>query len=128
MTHVLDFIVNYNLKEKKLNSKKIPFDYCDFKNILLIAEDDEKIIGFIWGNFIAFGLGRYGYMEDLYVNKKHRNTGVAKSLITASKEEFKKLNVATVFVTTEKGNKPAINLFLKEEFERCPGPWFYWIP
>ena len=113
---------------EEIKIQEIPFDYKDFKNILLIAKNDNKIIGFIWGNFIAFGLGKYGYIEDLYVDKEYRNKGVAKSLILSIKEEFKQLKVSTVFVTTEKENTPAINLYLKEGFETCPGPWFQWIP
>ena len=117
----------YSDNENK-KSGLIPIEQSNFKNILLIAEDNEEMIGFIWANFISFGFSRYGYVEDLYVKSEHRKKGIATSLISALKDKFKELNVEAVFITTEKENKEAINFFSKEGFNLCPGPWFYWDP
>ncbi len=114
--------------EKNNESKLILTTNSQFKNILYVAEDQDKIIGFIWANFIAFGIRRYGYIEDIYVDVAYRKKGVAKSLISAVKEEFKVLKTDAVFVTTEKENKIAQNLYINENFNICPGPWFYWVP
>ena len=110
------------------SSDIIPTTNSQLKSILLVAEEQDKIIGFIWANCIAFGIRRYGYLEDLYVDDKYRAKGVAKSLISAVKDEFKEFNVNAVFVTTEKENQIAQNLYIKEGFSLCSGPWFVWIP
>lgn len=114
--------------EEGIELDTIPISNTLFKNILLVAEDQDKIMGFIWANFIAFGIRRYGYIEDLYVEMDYRKQGIAKSLITAVKEEFKNLNTDAVFVTTEIENQIAQNFYLKEGFNKCLGPWFQWLP
>ena len=114
--------------DEGIKSNPIPFDNTNFSNLLLVVEEESKLIGFIWGYFLALGIRRYGYVEDLFIEENHRNQGIASSLLTALKEEFKKLEVEAVFVTTEKDNQEAINLYLKEDFEVCPGPWFFWAP
>ncbi|MHA1274903.1 MAG: GNAT family N-acetyltransferase [Promethearchaeota archaeon] len=75
------------------NLKNIPLNKAEYKNILLIAEENRKIIGFIWGNFISFGVSRYGYIDDLFVDENYRNQRVASKLIASIKEQFKALNV-----------------------------------
>ena len=113
---------------ENIKSKSVPFEYTKFTNLLLVAEENGKLIGFIWGYFLALGIRRYGYVEDLFVKKKHRNQGVATSLLAALKREFKNLEVDAIFVTTEKDNKEATNLYLKEDFKLCSGSWFFWAP
>ena len=114
--------------EKWNESDLIPISTSQIKSILLVAEDFEKLIGFIWANFIAFGIRRYGYIEDLYVQEEYRKRGIAKSLISAVKKEFKELKTNAVFVSTELENQIAQNLYLSENFRKCNGPWFYWAP
>ena len=114
--------------EKNIKSKSIPFDNANLVNLLLVAELDKKLIGFIWGYFITLGIRRYGYVEDLFVEEDYRNKGIATALLVALKDKFIELKVETVFVTTEKENENAINLYLREGFQSCPGPWFFWTP
>jgi len=124
----LNYILNYILRIAKTNLKNIPLNKAEYKNILLIAEENRKIIGFIWGNFISFGVSPYGYIDDLFVDENYRNQRVASKLIALIKEQFKALSVNAVFTQTGEDNHIARNLYQKEGFNPCQGLWFYWTP
>tara|TARA_Y100000031_G_C8161461_1_gene357214 strand:- start:502 stop:915 length:414 start_codon:yes stop_codon:yes gene_type:complete len=118
----------YELYPKKKPKKIIPINKLKFKNILLVAEEKRKIIGFVWANFIQYGFSKFGYIEELFINKKFRKSGIASSLIKSALKKFRNLKVEVVFVTAEKENKKAIKLYKKLKFKVCKGLWFYWSP
>jgi len=43
-----------------------------FFNLPMVAVEQDTIVGFIWGYVVDFGLKRYGYVEDLYVDEGWR--------------------------------------------------------
>ncbi|MBM4402471.1 MAG: GNAT family N-acetyltransferase, partial [Candidatus Cloacimonetes bacterium] len=115
-------------KERKEKGLLVPVEKSRLETILLVAEEDNQIVGFVWGNLIVYGFFRYGTIEELFVKRELRNRGIGGSLIEAIIKRFERLKVKVVFVTTEKENEEAINLYKKLGFKLCKGPWFYWNP
>ncbi|HAF07105.1 MAG: GNAT family N-acetyltransferase [bacterium] len=123
----------YNLhpveeKGKKEKGLLIPVEKSKLKTILLVAEENARVVGFIWGNLIIYGFFRYGIVEELFVKKEFRNKGIGRSLVKEIMKQFKRLKVKVVFVTTEKENKEAIDLYKELGFKLDKAPWFYWNP
>lgn len=88
----------YPEKKKKI----IPIKKFDAKNFLLVAEEGKEIIGFIWGNFISYGIDKFGYIEELFVKEKFRGKGIGTALVKTIIKKFKKLKAAALFVTTDR--------------------------
>ncbi|MHA2313439.1 MAG: GNAT family N-acetyltransferase [Candidatus Thorarchaeota archaeon] len=118
----------YVFNPKAKSKKSIPLDKPIFKNIILVARDGKRIIGFVLANFIHYNIFRYGYIEELYVDKDSRRKGVGTSLIKAMMKKLKDLNVGYVLIGTDKNNKKAIELYKGAGFKSCDDLWFYWDP
>ncbi|TFF96723.1 MAG: N-acetyltransferase [Promethearchaeota archaeon] len=50
----------------------LPIENPAFFNLPMVAVEQDTIVGFIWGYVVDFGLKRYGYVEDLYVDEGWR--------------------------------------------------------
>lgn len=111
--------------EHKGAKKLIPIQNFRAKNLLFVAEEENKIIGFVWGTFINYGISRYGYIEELFVNKKFRGKKIGTFLVKRILEEFKKLKVWALFVSLSKEDKMVLNFYKKLGFKPCRGSWLY---
>ena len=121
---ILDLYYNFNSKEKR--KKLLPLKNFKAKLIVLIAEDKKKSVGFVHASFIDYVFYRYCYIEEFFVEKDFRNKGIGTSLINNLIKEVKKLKVNTIFVTTNKKNKNAIELYKKTGFiEDRKHLWFF---
>ncbi len=74
------------------------------RGILLIAEHNGKIIGFAVGLIHKQSMiqkielkrkTRFGYLSELYIDRKYRGTGVAKDLICGIENYFKEKSCDT---------------------------------
>lgn len=64
------------------------------KDIILVAEVDTKIIGYIWGSLHerkSHKLSKMGYIDEIYIENQFRQQGVGKKLLKNLEEEFIKL-------------------------------------
>jgi len=68
-----------------LSKKEYTKDFNDIfsskNNILLVAEENKKVAGFLYGTFQGKKNKGKGYIEVIFVSKKHRNCGIASNLI-----------------------------------------------
>lgn len=118
--------------EEKENKKKgllVPIEKSKIKPILLLAEKNGEIIGFVWAHFIQYGFFKYGSIDEFFVKKEFRRRGIGTNLLKKVIEKLEKLNPKIILVGTEKGNKEAIKLYQKIGFELGRRSlWFYWNP
>lgn len=106
-----DFVVlnNYiNLYNKK-------------NNVLFIAYEDGKAVGFIYGylkyeasNFVFNSVAK---IDALYVIDDYRNKGIGKNLINKFYEWCKDNNIKIVEISVFKNNISAYNLYKKIGYE-----------
>lgn len=95
------------------------------KNLLFVANENDEIVGFVWGVFINYGISKYGYIEELIVKEEFRRKKIGIQLVNTLLEEFKKLNTWSVFVSTEKNNKGVSSFYNKLDFKLSDGLWLY---
>ena len=94
--------------------------------ILLVAESEDKIVGFIQGVMIEdnedvmFKLTHIkrkdGWIGLLFVNPDTRGKGVAQSLIGKMKEFFKRNGCVSMRLKVDSNNKLAMNVYTKYGF------------
>ncbi len=116
-------------KENKEKGLLVPIEKSKLRSILLVAEINKQVVGFIWGHFIVYGFFKYGTIDEFFVKKDFRERGIGTSLLKKAMKKFKGLNVKVVLVGTEKENKEAIVLYKELGFEiGKESQWFYWSP
>jgi len=119
----------YQLYPRHKGPKKlIPIEKFQAKSLLFVAEKNNKVVGFIWGTFINYGISRYGYIDELFVKQEFRGKEIGSSLIKRILEEFKKLKAWSLFVSIEKRDKKVLSFYRKLGFKPCKGFWFYLEP
>ncbi|MBU3896315.1 MAG: GNAT family N-acetyltransferase [Nanoarchaeota archaeon] len=120
---ILRLYNEFNYKDKKKRIGKFRT-----RRIIFSAKVDKKTVGFILANFIDYGMESFGYIEELYVDKEFRNKKIGRTLVQKTLNEFKKLKVSAVHVTTNRRNKKAQLLYQRAGFEKDKNPWYnYWF-
>ena len=110
-----DSNINENCVVERLYEDIIPND----SNVVLVAEKDNKIVGYLFGYMINNGnayLEKSSKLEALYVIDKYRKNGVATSLIEEFKSWSLENDVKYIEVQVLNDNINAINLYNKEGF------------
>ncbi|PIX88494.1 MAG: hypothetical protein COZ30_00680 [Candidatus Nealsonbacteria bacterium CG_4_10_14_3_um_filter_36_16] len=116
-------------KESREKGLLVPIEKSKIKPIFLVAEENKKVVGFVWAHLIQYGLFKYGTIDEFFVKKEFRGKGVGSNLLKKSIKKLEKLNPKIILVGTEKENKEAIKLYQKVGFELGKRSlWFYWNP
>jgi ribosomal protein S18 acetylase RimI-like enzyme len=118
----------YQLYPKRRSKRTVPIGQVKIENVLLVAEEDGKVIGFLWADLVTHGFLRFGNIEELFVERLVRHKGVGRSLAEAAMRRFRELQADVVFVSTGRSNKRAMKFYRRLGFRLCKGPWFYWMP
>jgi ribosomal protein S18 acetylase RimI-like enzyme len=116
------------LYPKRRSKRAVPIGQVKIENILLVAEEKSKVIGFLWADLVTHGFLRFGNIEELFVERVFRHKGVGRLLAEAAMRRFRERQTNVVFVSTGRSNKGAIKFYRRLGFRLCKGPWFYWIP
>lgn len=97
------------------------------KNLCLVAEYNDKVVGFIMGTIVEKPQSpwKYGYITWLGVRKKYQRTGIASRLYDSLEERFKELGVRIVLADIEATNVKALKFFEKKRFERTAS--YIWV-
>ena len=80
------------------------------KDIILLAEFDNKIIGYIWGSIHerkSHKLSKMGYIDEICVNQEYRTKGIGKKLLKFLEYEFKQLKCDHIVTHADYDNKTA---------------------
>ena len=89
-------------------------------NCILIAEDEDEIIGYLYGYIEDIGDGYINskaQLEAMFVDEKYRNIGIGTMLINNFKIWLKSNKVKYLEVKVCNGNKSAITLYNKNGFK-----------
>ena len=114
-------------KENKEKGLLVPIEKSKIKPVLLVAEENKQIVGFIWAHFIQYGFFKYGTIDELFVKKEFRGKGVGSALLKKAIKKLQNFKAKIILVGTEKENKEAIKLYKDVGFELGERSlWFYW--
>lgn len=107
----------YNTKE---GNKQLKERIKNKNQIFLLAENDNRIIGFIDGRIMDEAIWykeMVGILEHVCVGKEYRNKGVATLLIKKFEEEIRKIGAKYIQILAFLDNEPARNLYKKQGYE-----------
>lgn len=92
--------------------------YMNNTNSLLIAVDNNIIIGYIFNKLIDSEVDniKVSLIDGLYVESEYRNKGIASSLIEASLKWAKENNINAVKIKVITENQAALKLYEKYNF------------
>ena len=88
--------------------------------IMLVAEKDDKILGYLLGevrNRLPFQkLQMIGYIFDIVVQEKERNKGIGGLLLDNALDFFRGRAVDTIMLSVSEKNTSAISFYKKHKF------------
>jgi ribosomal protein S18 acetylase RimI-like enzyme len=93
--------------------------------IIFVAEDKEKIIGFIAGH-LTTRLGCNGELEWINVIPEYRKSGVASELLSHLAKWFVEQNATKVCIDVAAENTPAQKFYRKHGAKNLNEHWLYW--
>ena len=99
-------------KDSQLKAIKSP------TNLVLVAESDGKIVGYIWGYIETIMKHKIGKIQELIVTSKQRGKGIGTRLIKQMLDFFKnrKSVISEIEVFVE--NLPTIQVYEKAGFKK----------
>ena len=118
-----DAVVGFKSRSVKVNFPGCEFNARMFKDLILknskrcpdcvkVAEDDGKLIGYIWFKVVESTVGTFGRFEHLFVEESHRKRGIGRKLMESGEKYFSSRGIKKMKLTVTKGN-PAISLYEK---------------
>ncbi len=111
----------YSMTENALEeAKKLVERYnTDEKSILLVAVEDNQVVGFIHGEVRENPMlsnSPLGVMMELYVHPSYRRRGVAAKLVEAAENELKKIGAKAIAAEFPYLNEIAVSFYDKLGF------------
>ena len=108
------------IKEFKIEGKPLPdkiyLGEALESGIFLVAEEDNKILGFI----LAFKLTKSNaYLDLLTVSTETRGKGIGKKLILTLKDELNEQGIKDYFLIASTSNEKTLNFYRKNNLTEC---------
>ncbi len=114
------FTFGFDIQGAEAGKKFIREQYSKDTTILLIAEKNEKIVGYLLGEIrerLPFQkLHRTGYIFDIVVLEKERRKGIGTGLLEKAFDFFKDKNIGTVMLNVSEKNRSALKFYEKHKF------------
>ena len=109
-----NLIDEYKVDEKQEN--KIKKRIKSRKEIFLVAEIDNKVVGLIDGYIIEslYYKNKVSYLDHICVDEKYRNNGIGTMLINEFSNFSKKKGAKFIKLNAFENNVPAINFYKKK--------------
>lgn len=99
-------------KDSQLKAIKSP------TNLVLVAELDEKVVGYIWGYVETIMKNKIGKIQELIVTSKQRGKGIGKELIKRMLDFFKERECVISEIEVFVENLPTIQVYEKAGFKK----------
>ena len=116
---ILKTVATFDTEIKSLDEQKIWFDTHGAKNPILVAEQNEIVIG--WASLSQWS-DRCAYSDtaeiSLYVKSKYQGKGIGKKLIVSILKEGKKVGLHAIIARITQGNKLSVRLHKKFGFKQ----------
>ncbi len=108
-----------NYPKNSILKKQFKKSLFSKKDLILVVEENNKLIGYIHGSYFKNPYELGGYVEDIFVLKEFRRRGIAKGLINEFIKILKKKKYRIIQLSVNVKNKNAIKLYEKLGF------WIY---
>jgi ribosomal protein S18 acetylase RimI-like enzyme len=104
----------FSASNKPFHKRKKSASLPTLKDVLLVAESEGNIVGYIWGSIHErknHALSKLGYIDELYVDNNSRGQNVGQSLMKAIIKVFKQKGCNHVTTLTDTENKKAQDFY-----------------
>ncbi len=101
---------------KKEYKKDFNGIFSSKNSVLLVAEENKRLIGFLYGTLKEYKSNRISDMEVLFISKKFRRKGIARSLIKEFIKILKNKKYKKIQLSVNTKNIGAIKLYEKLGF------------
>ncbi len=105
ISHIPEFSYTYKISDSK--AKKYLRNYIN-KGVLLVAEEDNHILGFISGEFM---LGDFVWVDAITIKKEMRGKGIGKKLFKGFRKSCKQKGVKDIYLMAPRFNKKTIKFY-----------------
>ena len=116
---ILNTTATFDTQPKTLQEQKKWFDNHQPKNPILVAEQNNAIVGWAslgkWSDRSAYSATAEA---SLYIRRDYRGKGIGRTLLEALLQEGKNIGLHTVIARIAGDNQASINLFKSEDFQR----------
>lgn len=89
-------------------------------SVLIVVENENKIIGFLEGGIEdtsnEMNFDKIGIIDNIFIEEKFRNKGIAKKLLKYIFEYFKSENIEYIQINTDARNKIGREFWKKNNF------------
>lgn len=88
--------------------------------IVFVAQDKEKVIGYLAGSIceqMSYKTENFAELDNMYIDDKYRRFGIGTSLISEFKKYCIEKNIQNIQVTAHAQNHRAIQFYIKNGFE-----------
>jgi ribosomal protein S18 acetylase RimI-like enzyme len=105
VTKLLDGVLSSTCYDETIEAfaRQLSWD----SELVLVAEDDDEIVGVIIGTIDD----NHGYYYRIAVDTPHQRKGIGKAMIQALKDRFKQRKVSKIIIPVDAHNEPVIPLF-----------------
>jgi len=107
-----------NLAQDKQIKKEFEGMLKSKEHLILLAESNEKLIGYLTGSIIKNIWQYSGYIDDIFINKKFKRKGIGSHLIKEFIKFLKHKKIKKCKLGVNIKNKKAIKLYKKLRFKK----------
>lgn len=96
------------------------FEYMINNEVFFVAQDKEKIVGYLAGSNceqISYITETFAELDNMCIDNNYRKSGIGTLLINKFKEYCKGKNIQNIKVTASAKNDKAIQFYTKNGFE-----------
>jgi ribosomal protein S18 acetylase RimI-like enzyme len=108
---------NWSAQERKITKNDLTRQIKDNRHLVLVAEINNKIVGFITADKQAWN--NSFYIERLFVEKEQRSKGYGSKLLLTVINRAKQSKARIVFVDLTPQNKGAMRFYLRNGFQKA---------
>jgi ribosomal protein S18 acetylase RimI-like enzyme len=98
------------------------------KNVILVAEEDRRIVGLCWITITDRGVDKQGEIAGFYVENRFRRRGIGQELLMAARQVFINERVEVAFAWTHYENRAAVRLYEKAGFKQVTQLVLVFVP
>ncbi len=86
------------------------------ENVLLVAKKDGQTVGFVYAKILSHHAGGWCMLDNLAVERKHRNQGIARGLLRALYANIRKRKVHYVQILEDERSRKTRKFWKKQGY------------
>ena len=118
-TQKFDKEVVVNEQTEKEIEKDVERAFKEPNNQIFVAEENQKIVGFIIANFSP-GVIRSGWINEIFITESFRKKGIGFKLMAKGIDCLKQKGAKKVELITHKLNQEVLSFYQKLDFKKQP--------